>query len=113
MHLTRDGVPVLIHDDVVDRTTDGSGRVAELSLAELHALDAGHRFSTDGGRTHPFRGRGLRVPTLEEALAAFPDARFNLELKEGLPGLVERCLERDREVRERARAACSRRATTR
>jgi glycerophosphoryl diester phosphodiesterase len=84
---------VLLHDDVVDRTTDGSGRVAGLSLAQLQALDAGHRFSADGGRTHPFRGRGLRVPTLEEALAAFPDARFNLELKEGLPGLVERCLE--------------------
>jgi glycerophosphoryl diester phosphodiesterase len=93
VHLTRDGVPVLIHDDVVDRTTDGGGRVADLSLAQLHALDAGHRFSSDGGSTHPFRGQGLRVPTLEAALAAFPDARFNLELKEGLPGLVERCLE--------------------
>ena len=93
VHLTRDGVPVLIHDDRVDRVTDGGGRVAELSLGRLHALDAGHRFSTDGGRTYPFRGRGLRVPTLQEALAAFPDARFNLELKEGLPGLVERCLD--------------------
>ena len=93
VHLTRDGEPVLLHDDVVDRTTDGSGRVAELSLAQLQALDAGHRFSADGGRTHPFRGRGLRVPTLEEALAAFPDARFNLELKQRVPGLVERCLE--------------------
>jgi glycerophosphoryl diester phosphodiesterase len=92
VHLTRDGVPVLLHDDIVDRTTDGSGRVAALSLAELRELDAGHRFSGDGGRTHPFRGRGLRVPTLEEALAAFPEARFNLELKEGLPGLVESCV---------------------
>jgi glycerophosphoryl diester phosphodiesterase len=94
VHLTRDGVPVLLHDDVVDRTTDGSGRVAELTLAKLQGLDAGHRFSPDGGRSHPFRGRGLRVPTLEEALAAFPEARFNLELKEGVPGLVEACLER-------------------
>jgi len=93
VHLTRDGVPVLIHDDVVDRTTDGSGRVADLSLAQLQALDAGCRFSDDGGRSYHFRGRGLRVPTLEAALAAFPEARFNLELKEGLPGLVERCLE--------------------
>ena len=101
VHLTRDGVPVLLHDDLVDRTTDGSGRVAELSLTRLHALDAGHRFNTDGGRSYPFRGRGLRVPTLEEALAAFPDARFNLELKEGVPGLVERCLE----VIEKSRSA--------
>jgi glycerophosphoryl diester phosphodiesterase len=93
VHLTRDGVPVLLHDEVVDRTTDGRGRIAELTLAELRALDAGHRFSPDGGRTHPFRGQGLRVPTLAEALAAFPQARFNLELKEAIPGLVERCLE--------------------
>jgi glycerophosphoryl diester phosphodiesterase len=94
VHLTRDGIPVLLHDDLVDRTTDGRGRVAQLTLAELQALDAGHRFSPDGGRSHPFRGRGLCVPTLEEALSAFPEARFNLELKEGVPGLVEACLER-------------------
>jgi len=88
IHLTRDGVPVLIHDDIVDRTTEGSGRVAELDLDELQRLDAGHRFEVDGA--HPFRGRGLRIPTLAEALARFPDARFNLELKEEVPGLVER-----------------------
>jgi len=98
VHLTRDGVPVLIHDGVVDRTTDGRGRVADHTLEELHSLDAGHRFSADGGRTHPFRGRGLRIPTLAEALATFPDARFNLELKEGLPGLVAGCLERIEEA---------------
>ena len=93
VHLTRDGVPVLIHDDDVARVTDGSGPVRELALAELARLDAGHRFSPDGGRSHPFRARGLRVPTLAEALAALPGARFNLELKEDLPGIVERTLE--------------------
>jgi len=93
VHLTRDGVPVLLHDDAVDRVTEGSGAVREMALAELRALDAGFRFSPDGGRTHPFRGCGLRIPTLAEALAAFPEARFNLELKEDLPGSVERTLE--------------------
>ena len=88
LHLTRDGVPVLIHDDIVDRTTEGSGRVAELDLDELQRLDAGHRFASDAG--HPFRGRGLRIPILAEALSRFPDARFNLELKEEVPGMVER-----------------------
>ena len=112
VHLTRDGVPVLLHDDVVDRTTDGRGPVAALSLAELRALDAGHRFSRDGGRTHPFRGRGLRVPTLAEALATFPDARFNLELKEGLPGLVEGCVALIAKSGAPS-APCSRRPTTR
>ncbi len=89
VHLTRDGVPVLIHDDSVDRISDGSGRVADQSLEELRRLDAGYRFSPDGGRSHPFRSRGLRIPTLEEAFDAFPGARFNLELKEATPGLVQ------------------------
>jgi glycerophosphoryl diester phosphodiesterase len=93
VHLTRDGVPVLLHDDVVDRTTEGRGRVDELSLAALAELDAGFRFSPDAGRSHPFRGRGLRVPTLAQALAALPGARFNLELKHGGVELVARCLE--------------------
>jgi glycerophosphoryl diester phosphodiesterase len=88
VHLSRDGVPVLIHDGAVDRVTDGSGAVADLDLAELSKLDAGHRFERDG--RHPFRGHGLRIPTLEQALRRFPAARFNLELKQGVPGLVER-----------------------
>jgi glycerophosphoryl diester phosphodiesterase len=88
VHLTRDGTVVLIHDDEVDRTTDGRGRVAELDLPALRRLDAGARFAAPGGG-FPYRGRGLRIPTLEEAFRAFPGARFNLELKEDVPGLVE------------------------
>jgi glycerophosphoryl diester phosphodiesterase len=102
VHLTFDDVPVLIHDDDVGRVTDGSGPVREHRLAQLACLDAGHHFSLDGGRSHPWRGRGLRIPTLAEALAAFPGARFNLELKEDLPGLVERSVE---EVARADRAA--------
>jgi glycerophosphoryl diester phosphodiesterase len=89
VHLTRDGVPVLLHDPEVDRVTDGSGSVCDLTLDELQRLDAGHRFSPDAGRTHPFRGRGLRVPTFEEALKAFPGARFNVELKADRAGVSE------------------------
>jgi len=93
VHLTRDGEPVLIHDDEVSRCTEGSGRVSEFDLAGLQKLDAGHHFTPDEGRSHPFREQGHRIPSLREALARFPDARFNLELKENLPGLVERTLE--------------------
>jgi glycerophosphoryl diester phosphodiesterase len=89
VHLTRDVVPVLMHDAEVDRVTEGTGPVCEFTLAELRHLDAGHRFSPDGGETHPFRGQGLRIPTFEEALKAFPGARFNLELKANRPGIVE------------------------
>jgi glycerophosphoryl diester phosphodiesterase len=92
-HLTRDGVPVLIHDDDVDRVSDGSGRVTRMTLEELSRLDFGHRFTPDGGATWPRRGRGVRIATLAEALEAFPDARFNIELKEEVEGLVERCVD--------------------
>ncbi|MDJ0864922.1 MAG: glycerophosphodiester phosphodiesterase [Myxococcota bacterium] len=87
-HVTRDGALVLIHDDVLERTTNGVGRVADIELSELRRLDAGDRFSPAGHDRFPFRGRGLRIPTLEEALQTFPDARFNIELKERIPALV-------------------------
>jgi len=64
VHMTEDGKVVVIHDDTVDRTTDGSGAVRGMTLEEVRGLDAGHRFSPDGGATHPWRGRGLRVPEL-------------------------------------------------
>jgi len=93
VHLTRDDVPVLIHDPDVARVSEGAGRVCELTLGALERLDAGYRFSPDDGRSHPERGRGHRIPTLREALAVFPDARFNLELKDAVAGGVERTLE--------------------
>jgi len=93
VHLSRDGEPVLIHDHDVARVTEGGGRVAALDLAALERLDAGYHFSPDAGRSHPERGRGHRISALRDALAAFPEARFNIEIKEDAPGLVERTLE--------------------
>jgi len=93
VHLTADGVPVLIHDDDVDRSTEGTGPVSGYTFAELRRLDPGHRFTPDGGESHPFRGEGFEIPSLEQAMTAFPEARFNIELKEDHPVLVERCFE--------------------
>jgi len=93
VHLTADGVPVLLHDPEVDRVSDGRGAVAAFRFAELQRLDAGHRFSPDGGLTHPFRGRGVRIPSFEQALEAFPTARFNIELKDPAPGAAEATLD--------------------
>jgi glycerophosphoryl diester phosphodiesterase len=101
VHLTRDGVPVLIHDDDVARVTDGSGPVRDFAFADLQRLDAGHRFTTPDGAT-PFRGAGHRIPSLAEALDALPDARFNLELKEDLPEIVARTLGVIREAKREA-----------
>ncbi|HEV2146475.1 MAG TPA: glycerophosphodiester phosphodiesterase [Longimicrobiaceae bacterium] len=79
---TADGDVVVFHDATVDRTTDGSGPVAGLRLEEIRRLDGGFRFTADGGRSFPFRGRGVRIATLEELLRAFPDARVNVEIKD-------------------------------
>ena len=100
LHRTRDGHVVVIHDDTVERTTNGAGHVRDLSLAEIRALDAGH---------------GERVPTFEEvcAWAAASKVTLSVELKQPSPiggrprdedlaagalvflrehGLLERCL---------------------
>jgi glycerophosphoryl diester phosphodiesterase len=74
VHLSADGVPVVIHDFTVDATTDGSGRVADLSLDALKQLDAGSRFDP------AFAGE--RIPTLEEVLEAIGHRLLlNVELK--------------------------------
>jgi len=88
LHATRDGALVLIHDDTLERTTDGSGPVWEHTLAELKRFDAGYHFSPDGGRTYPYRGRGVTVPTLEEVLEAFPEVGINVEIKQEQPPAV-------------------------
>ncbi len=80
LRLSRDGVAVVIHDPTVDRTTDGTGSVEALSLAELKRLDAGFRFTLDG-RTFPFRGHGLRIPTFEELLSRYDTGLFLIEIK--------------------------------
>lgn len=79
--ITADGVIVVIHDDTVDRTTDGSGRVADRTLAEMQALDAGFDWRPPGDETTPWRGRGLTVPTLAQVLEAFPNVGVNLDMK--------------------------------
>jgi glycerophosphoryl diester phosphodiesterase len=89
LHTTRDGVMVTIHDETVDRTSDGSGPVHALTLAELKRLDAGYRFSPDGGQTFPFRGKGITVPTLAEVTQAFPDVCLNLDIKQKEPPMIE------------------------
>ena len=81
LRVSRDGEVVIIHDPTVDRTTDGSGPVSGLTLTELKHLDAGARFSPDGGRTFPFRGQGLTIPTFDEMLARYSSIPLLIEVK--------------------------------
>jgi glycerophosphoryl diester phosphodiesterase len=82
VHASADGHCVVIHDPTVDRTTDGSGSVASMSLSQLRELDAGYRFTRDG-RSFPCRDQGVRIPTFEEVLEALPTMRFTVEVKSG------------------------------
>lgn len=79
LRLTADGVIVCIHDQNVDRTTDGAGPVSSFTFDDLQHLDAGFRHLRDGFR---FRGRGIKVPSLREVLTTFPDVKLVLDLKE-------------------------------
>ena len=72
VHLTADGKLVLMHDEVVDRTTDLAGPIASMTLKRLRTADAGYRFEAPDG-SYPFRGNGLKVPTLAEVLKWLPD----------------------------------------
>lgn len=92
LRLTADGHVVVLHDATVDRTTDGTGAIARMTLQQAQRLDAGFRHGTPDGR-FPFRGAGLRIPTLEEVVDSCPGARLNVELKPDCPGLVERAIQ--------------------
>jgi len=80
-HITQDGQIVVMHDEEVDRTTDGTGLIEEMTLTELKGLDAAYDWSNDDGKTFPFRGQGIEVPTLEELFQKFPQMRYVIEIK--------------------------------
>lgn len=86
---TADGELVLLHDAKVERTTNGAGAVGAMTLSELKKLDAGFRWTNDGGATFPFRGQNITVPTLDEVFERFPAMRFNIEPKQETPPIIE------------------------
>lgn len=88
IHSTRDGHLVLMHNATVDETTNGRGRINRLLFSELKKLDAGYRWTSDGGKTFPFRGKNIRVPTLEEVFDKFRNKRMNIEIKQSEPSIV-------------------------
>lgn len=78
---TKDGVFVVMHDLAVDSTTDGTGNVRDFTFEEIRKLDAGYRWTQDG-KSFPFRGKGINIPTVEEVLQQFPTLKLNIEIKE-------------------------------
>lgn len=86
VHVTADGRLVTIHDDTVDRTTDGTGPLESMTLEEIGRLDAGYHFTPDRGRSFPFRGTGVRVPTLDEVVGAAAPLPMIIEVKSRAAG---------------------------
>ena len=89
IHITKDGVLVLMHDETVDRTTDGTGEIESMTLEEIKKLDAGYDWSSDDGVTFPYRGSGLTVATLEEVFTAFPNMHMTIEIKKTNTSMAE------------------------
>lgn len=81
VRLSKDGVVMVIHDDSVDRTTNGAGLVSTYTAQELKQLDAGHHFLNLEGDPS-FRDKGVTIPTLNELLEALPAVWLNIEAKE-------------------------------
>ena len=71
IHLSQDDHIVVIHDDSVDRTTNGSGLISEMSLTDIQALDAGH-YWTEDGENYPYREQGIYIPRLKEVFDITP-----------------------------------------
>jgi glycerophosphoryl diester phosphodiesterase len=72
LRVSRDGALVVMHDETLERTTDGSGPVALRTVAELRSLDAGAGFTRDEGRTFPWRGRGVHLSSFDDIIEALP-----------------------------------------
>jgi glycerophosphoryl diester phosphodiesterase len=85
---TRDGQIVILHDETVDRTTNATGAVKNYTLAELKKLNAAYGWSPDNGRTYPLRNKEVKIPTLSEVFAAFPETRMNIEIKDAQPNVI-------------------------
>lgn len=87
VRLTRDRALLVTHDETVDRTTNGTGAVAQQSAHQLQQLDAGYRFRQ--GREFPFRDKNIRLLTLAGVLARFPELKVNVDIKDNSTEAVD------------------------
>ena len=93
VNVTKDGEIVVLHDNTVDRTTDGSGRVVDFTVEEILALDGAYNWRAPGAGAaeYPYRGQGVQIPLLREVFEAFPGQAINVEMKSPdarMPGLL-------------------------
>jgi glycerophosphoryl diester phosphodiesterase len=103
VHLSRDGVAVVHHDDTLERTTDVTGPIDALTAADLAKVDAGYRFALTAD-VFPYRGLGWGVPTLRQVLSRYP-VPLIIELKTADPALAKATVEEIRAARAVERVA--------
>lgn len=107
VHLSKDNQVVIWHDETLDRNTNGSGRIEDHSVKELLEFDAGYTFTKDGGKTFPFRGKNIKLCTLEEALVKCPNQRFNIDLKTKDLRIVDEFIKVVRKHKAEHRVCCA------
>ncbi len=78
---TKDGAIVVFHDELLETSTDGKGRIADHTLEDIRSFEAGYNVTFDGGKSYPFRKKGYRIPTFKEVLDEFPDSFMSVEIK--------------------------------
>jgi len=88
IQITSDDVLVVRHDPTVNATTNGIGDIDSMRLDDVKSLDAGYRWTSDGGNSFPYRDKNITIPTLEEVLKKFPDTRLNIDIKPVNPKVV-------------------------
>ena len=86
VHRSRDGIIVINHDDTIDRLTDGTGLIRQMSWAELRQVDGAYNWSPDG-LTYPYRGKEIKILSLIEVMDAFPQQMYDIEIKQHDPPL--------------------------
>ncbi|MCB9799223.1 MAG: glycerophosphodiester phosphodiesterase [Candidatus Omnitrophica bacterium] len=93
VQVTRDGIPVVFHDDELKFLTNGSGKINDYTYAQLKQLDAGYHFDPEKNGSFPCRDRGFSIPLLDEVLSSFPQSAFLVEIKDKKPELIQKTLQ--------------------
>lgn len=86
IHITKDDQFAVFHDWTLDCRTNAEGVTRDYTMSELKALDIGYGYTSDGGQTYPFRGKGIGLmPSLTEVLDYFPDKALLIDVKSNDP----------------------------
>ena len=89
LQITKDEKVIVLHDETIDRTSNGTGKTIDLSYEKITEFDAGFHFKDEKGE-FSFRGKGVKIPLFEEVLKQLPNTYLNIELKGNNPHLIEK-----------------------